>query len=283
MGLFDTLRGQFVDVIEWHDDTRETLAFKFERQGNEIKNGAKLIVRPGQVAVFISEGTIADTFAPGMHTLETKNLPILSTLQAWQHGFNSPFKAEVFFFATRVFPNQKWGTATPIIIRDIELGPVRVRSYGTFSMRVADPVRLLTQLVATNPRFETDDISEQLRGYARKRFAEWIASSGIAVYDLASRYTEIGAAMKDALAPDFAQYGLEINEVTIENVGLPAEVERALDKRTEMAVIGDLDRYTQFQAANAFGNAGSQPGSSAAVDIALGVALAEKFKEIQKS
>jgi membrane protease subunit (stomatin/prohibitin family) len=286
MGIFDVFRGQFIDIIEWLDDSGDTLAYRFERHGNEIKNGAKLVVRPGQEAIFVNEGQVepggdvADAFTPGTYTLETKNLPVLSTLQGWKYGFNSPFKAEVYFFSTKVFTSLKWGTANPITLRDPELGPVRLRAYGTYTMRIADPAKLLEQLVSTDSQFQTGEISDQLRSFILSRFAGWLAGSGISVYDFAARYGEIGAAMVAALKPDFAQYGLEVQSVVIENIGLPPEVEQALDKRTAMGIVGDLNRYTQFQAANAVEQSAKNPaGGNPALDLAMGVALGQQVAQ----
>ena len=278
MGLFDAIRGQFIDVIEWLDNTQDTLAFRFERSGNEIKNGARLIVRPGQTAVFVSEGKLADVFTEGTHTLETQNLPVLSTLQAWKHGFNSPFKAEVYFFSLRQFPGLKWGTPAPITLRDPELGPVRLRAFGTYTLRVADAATLLRQLVSTNQSFETDHIADPLRALMVRSFAAWMSKSGLSVYDFAAQYPEIGEAVRTGVAADFATYGLELVQVTIENIGLPAEVEAALDKRTQMNVLGDMDRYLQFQAANALeAGAKNAKGGNPALELAVGVALGNQL------
>jgi len=286
MAIFDVFRGQFIDIIEWLDDSSDTLVYRFPRHGNEIKNGAKLIVRPGQVAIFVNEGEIepggdvADAFTPGTYTLETKNLPILSTLQNWKYGFNSPFKAEVYFFSTKFFTSLKWGTASPITLRDPELGPVRLRAYGTYTLRIAEPTKLLEQLVSTDGRFETGDVSDQLRSFILSRFAGWLGSAGISVFDFAARYGEIGSAMVQALQPDFAQYGLEVTAVVIENIGLPPEVEQALDKRTSMGIVGDLNRYTQFQAANAVEQSAKNPGGgNPALDLAMGVALGQQVAQ----
>lgn len=281
MGLLDKLRGEFIDIIEWLDDTSDTLVYRFERQGNEIKNGAKLIVRPGQEAVFVSEGQVADEFPPGTYTLETKNLPLLSTLQGWKYGFESPFKAEVYFFSTRQFTNLKWGTSNPITLRDPEIGPVRLRAYGTYNMRVAHGATVLRQLVSTDGRFETEEVQDSLRAFIVTQFVTWLGKSGIGVYDFASRYTEIGDAMRTALQPSFADFGLEIMQVNIENIGLPPEVEKALDKRTSMGIIGDMSRYTQFQAANAVEASASNPGGGGnpALDLAMGVALGNQVTQ----
>jgi membrane protease subunit (stomatin/prohibitin family) len=280
MGIFNALRGQFIDVIEWLDDTNDTIATRFERQGNEIKNGARLIVRPGQAAVFVSEGQVADEFPEGTYTLETKNLPILSTLQAWKHGFNSPFKAEVYFFSMRQFTALKWGTPSPITLRDAELGPVRLRAFGTYTMRIGHAATLLRQLVSTDSRFETDEISDQLRSLIAQHFAQWIGKSGISVYDFAAQYTEIGEQMRAGLQPYFAQFGFEVTNVVIESIGLPPEVEAAIDKRTSMNVLGDMNRYTQFQAANAIADSAKNPGGgNPALDLAMGVALGNRVAQ----
>lgn len=282
MGIFDTLKGQFIDVIEWLDDTDDTLAYRFERQGNEIKNGARLIVRPGQEAVFVSEGQVADEFGPGTYTLETKNLPLLSTLQAWKHGFNSPFKAEVYFFNTKQFTGLKWGTSNPITLRDPELGPVRVRAYGAYTLRVAHGATLLRQLIATDSRFETDQIADQLRALLVQSFAAWLGKASLSIYDFAARYGEIGDSVREALEPDFAQYGLELVHVVIENIGLPAEVEQAIDRRTQMNVLGDLNRYTQLQAAEAIRESARSGGGNPAMDLAMGVAMGQQVTQMMQ-
>ena len=280
MSFFDKLRGQFIDIIEWLDDTNDTIAYRFERQGNEIKNGAKLIVRPGQEAVFVSEGQVADEFPPGTYTLETKNLPILSTLQGWKYGFNTPFKAEVYFFSTKQFTNLKWGTSNPITLRDPEIGPVRLRAYGTYNMRVAHGATVLRQLVSTDGRFETDEVSDALRAFIISNFVSWLGKSGISVYDFAAKYTEIGDAMRTALQPNFADFGLEVMQLNIENIGLPPEVEKALDKRTQMGILGDMNRYTQFQAANAVEASAQNPGGgNPALDLAMGLALGNRLTQ----
>ncbi len=278
MGFFGKLRGEFVDIIEWLDPTQDTLAYRFERHGNEIKNGAKLIVRPGQDAVFVNEGNVADEFPPGTYTLETKNLPILSTLQGWQHGFNSPFKAEVYFFNTKVFTGLKWGTPNPVMLRDPELGPVRLKAFGTYTLRIAHPATLLRQLVSTDGRFETDEIAEQLRAFVVSHFVTWMGKAGLSVYDFAARYTEIGEAMREALRLDFAQYGLEVMQVQIANISLPPEVEAAMDKRTQMGIVGDLNQYTRFQAANAIEASANNPGGGGnpAMDMAMGIAMGQQ-------
>ncbi len=186
MGLFDGFRGEFIDIIEWLDDSRDTIVWRFPRPDNEIKNGAQLIVRPGQTAVFVNEGQVADAFDPGTHTLTTQNLPVLSTLRGWKYGFDSPFKAEVYFMATRQFTDQKWGTQNPIMVRDREFGMVRLRAFGGYAMRVTDPKALLTELVGTDPQFRTDEVTEYLRTMVVSRLTNALATSGVSMLDLAA-------------------------------------------------------------------------------------------------
>jgi membrane protease subunit (stomatin/prohibitin family) len=291
MDLIGKLLGQFIDIIQWVDDTNDTLAYRFERQGNEIKNGAKLIVRPGQMAVFVNEGQVqeassetnkgvADAFGPGTYELETQNLPILSTLQGWKYGFNSPFKAEVYFFSMRSFTGLKWGTPNPIILRDPELGPVRLRAFGNYALRIHDPRQLLEKLMSTDGRFEVEEIADQLRSLLVSRLAAFLGKSGLSVFDFAAQYPQMGASLREALSPDFREYGLEIEAVVVENVTLPEEVEAALDKRSQMGVIGDLSRYTQFQAANAIEESAKNPGGgNAFLDAGVGVALGQQMAQ----
>lgn len=283
MGLLDAIRGQFIDVIEWLDDSNDTLAYRFERHGNEIKNGARLIVRPGQEAIFVNEGSVADEFPSGTYTLETKNLPILTTLGAWKHGFNSPFKAEVYFFNLKQFTGMKWGTPAPITLRDPELGPVRLRAFGSYALRVSHPRILLQELISTDSSFETGEVEEQLRAFMVQKFVTWIGGCGISVFDFAAHYTEIGEKMREALKGDFADYGLELMSVVIENIGLPPEVEQAIDKRTQMGILGDMNRYTQFQVANAVEagamSGGGNPGMEMGMGLALGGQLAQTLSQ----
>jgi membrane protease subunit (stomatin/prohibitin family) len=192
MGLFNKLKGEFIDVIEWTDSSSDTMVYRFERYGNEIKNGAKLTVRESQAAVFINEGQLADVFKPGMYDLTTANLPVLSTLKGWKHGFESPFKAEVYFVNTKRFTDLKWGTQNPIMLRDKEFGPVRLRAFGSYSIRVTDPAVFLKEIVGTDDDFNKDEVTGQLRNIVVSRFSDALGESGIAVLDLASNYNELG-------------------------------------------------------------------------------------------
>ncbi len=270
MGLFDKLRNEFIDIIEWVDERKDTLVWKFPRYQNEIKMNAKLTVRESQVAVFLNEGTIADVFAPGMYTLTTQNMPILSTLKGWKYGFDSPFKADMFFVSTRQFTNQKWGTKNPIMLRDQEFGPVRLRAFGTYAFRVQDAALFLKTIAATNPTFAVDDINEQLRNLAVSRGMDAIAESKIPILDLAANYDEVSQFITDKIKPEFAELGLELTKFLIENISLPSEVEAALDKRSSMGIVGNLGAYAQFQAANAMEKSAENPGSGGIMGAGLG-------------
>jgi membrane protease subunit (stomatin/prohibitin family) len=275
MALWDKLRGEFIDIIEWLDDTRDTMVWRFPRHDNEIKNGAKLIVRETQVAAFVSEGSLTDLFMfPGTYTLSTQNLPILAKLKGWKYGFESPFKADVYFVSTRVFTERKWGTKNPIMLRDPEFGPTRLRAFGSFAIRVSDPATFLKQIVGTDHRFSVEEIGNQVRDMVTARFADVLGESKIPVLDLAANQDELGTFLTQRIAPDFEPFGLQIVALMVENISLPPEVEAALDKRTSMGVIGDLQKYTQFQTATAIGDAAKNPGGLAGAGAGMGAGFA---------
>lgn len=274
MALFDKIRGEFIDIIEWTDSSSDTIVYRFERHDNEIKMGARLTVREAQRAIFVNKGQIADVFEPGMYTLETDNLPILSTLMGWRHGFHSPFKAEVYFVNMRRFTDLKWGTKHPITLRDAEFGPVRLRAFGTYVMRVCDPKVLLREIVGTDGHFTTGEITDQLRNLIVSRFADVLAESRIPVLDLAANYEELGQFVTERIKQEFTNYGLELTTMLVENISLPPTVEEALDKRTSMGAIGDLHKYTQFQAANAMEEAAKNPGGMAGGGMGMGMGFA---------
>ena len=271
MSILDFLKGEFIDVIAWTDDTRDTMVWRFERYDHAIKYGAKLTVREGQAAVFVHEGQIADVFQPGLYMLETNNMPILTTLQHWDHGFSSPFKSEIYFVNTTRFNDQKWGTKNPVICRDPEFGPVRLRAFGTYSMRVGDPAKFMAEIVGTDGEFTADEISFQIRNVIVQAFSQTVAGSKIPVLDMAANTAEMGKLIARAIEPVIAAYGLTLPEFYIENISLPEAVEAALDKRTSMGVVGDLNRYMQFNAAEAMG----QPGgaASAGMGAAMGAGI----------
>jgi len=274
VGLFDKIRGELVDIIEWTDDSRDTIVWRFPRYDNEIKMGAQLTVRESQVAVFINEGQLADTFTPGMHRLETQNMPILSTLKGWKYGFSSPFKAEVYFVNTRQFTDMKWGTKNPIILRDPEFGMVRIRAFGAFSLRVVDAPKLLKELAGTDPQFRTEEVEDYLRQMIVGRISSALARAEVPMLDLAADQHSIGERLAPVLSADLASYGLEIPKFIISNISLPPEVEAALDKRTQMGMLGDLNQYSQFQAANALEAAAKNPSGGAGEGLGLGMGIA---------
>ena len=271
--VFDFLKGEFIDVISWLDDTRDTMVWRFDRRGQAIKMGAKLTVREGQAAVFIHEGQLADVFGPGLYMLETNNMPIMTTLQHWDHGFQSPFKSEVYFVNTTRFNDQKWGTKNPIMARDPEFGAVRLRAFGTYSMRVTEPGRFMTEIVGTDGEFTTDEVSDQIRNQIVQAASQALAGSRIPVLDMAANLEDLGRIITGAIAPKVAEYGLSIPEFYIENISLPEEVEKVMDKRTSMGVAGDLNKYMQFNAAEALANPASGAGGMMGAGMAAGMGL----------
>lgn len=274
MALKNFVKTQFVEVIEWLDDSSDTLVYRFPVEGKEIKMGAQLTVRPGQVAVFVNEGQIADAFEPGRHRLTTRNLPILTKLRSWKHGFNSPFKAEVYFVSSRQFTDQKWGTSNPVMVRDPELGPVRLRAFGIYSFRVRNAAEFMKDIVGTDGHFTTDEITGQLRRLIVSGFSDLLAEANVAVYDLATKYDELSASARSKLDEEFASHGLELVKFFVENVSLPPDVEKMLDKRSSMGVVGDLNKFTQFQAAQSLEAAANNPGGAAGAGVGVGAGMA---------
>jgi membrane protease subunit (stomatin/prohibitin family) len=275
MSLLEKLRGELIDIIEWTEPAQsDILAHRFPRYHNEIKMGAKLTVREGQAAVFVNEGKIADVYPPGMYTLNTENMPVLSTLMGWKYGFNSPFKAEVYFVSTKQWTDLKWGTQNPIMLRDPEFGPVRVRAFGTYAMHVSDAGVFLKQLVATDPNLETYEITNQLRNTIVARFVDAIGQAHMAVLDMAGNYDKISQVALEKIKPDLTGMGLALTTFYIENISLPPEVEQALDKRTQMGVLGNLDQYTKYQAATAIPEAAKNPGGLGGVGASLAAGMA---------
>ncbi|MBF9053445.1 DUF4339 domain-containing protein [Rhodobacterales bacterium LSUCC1028] len=273
MPIFDFLSGQFIDVIEWTDDTRDTLVYRFEREGHEIKYGAKLTVREGQVAVFIHEGQLADVFTPGLYMLETNNMPIMTSLQHWDHGFKSPFKSEIYFVSTQRFTDLKWGTKNPVMLRDPEFGPIRLRAFGTYTVRVSDAARFMTEIVGTDGEFTTDEISFQIRNIIVQQFSQTVANSAIPVLDMAANTAEFAKLIAARISDTITQYGLSLPELYIENISLPEAVEAALDKRSSMGILGDMKTYTQFAAAEAMQAAAQNPQGDGGMGAGLGMGL----------
>jgi len=273
MPIFNFLSGQFIDVIEWTDDTRDTMVYRFERYGHEIKYGAKLTVREGQTAVFIHEGQLADVFTPGLYMLETNNMPVMTSLQHWDHGFKSPFKSEIYFVNTNRFTDLKWGTKNPIMLRDSDFGPTRIRAFGTYTVKVADAGRFMTEIVGTDGEFTTDEVTGHIRNIIVQQFSSVIAGSGIPVLDMAANTGDLGKLVADRISATITAYGLTLPELYIENISLPAAVEQALDKRTSMGVVGDLSRYQQFAAAEAMQAAAANPGGDGGMGAGLGMGM----------
>jgi len=276
MGILDRLSpsAQFIEVIEWLDNTGNTMLYRFPVKDQEIKNGAQLIVRESQTAVFVHEGQIADVFPPGRYTIDGGNTPILSKLGAWKYGFNSPFKAEVYYVNTKQFTDLKWGTPNPVMMRDTDFGMVRLRAFGIYSVRVSDAKAFIKELTGTNAHFVTEDIEGQLKRTLVGGFSDALGESKIAALDLASNYDELSSFTRNKLNDEFKSYGLELTKLVIENISLPAEVEAAMDRRTSMGVLGDPGRYAQFQAADAMRDAAQNPGGGAGTGAGLGAGFA---------
>ncbi len=274
MTFLEKALAELVDIIEWTDDASDTLVWRFPRYENEIKYGAQLIVRQSQAAVFVNMGEIADLFTSGKHELTTKNLPLLTTLMGWKYGFQSPFKAEIYFVNTRNFTNLKWGTKNPVILRDPEFGPVRLRSFGTYVAKVSEPVKFVRQIVGTGGHFTVEDVADQLRNIIVTRFSDMLGESGSPILDWAARYDELSCALAKIIAPEFQDYGLEVTKLLVENISLPSEVEEALDKRSSMGIIGNLDNFMKFQSANAMTDAAKNPGGDASAGVGMGIGMA---------
>jgi membrane protease subunit (stomatin/prohibitin family) len=276
MALLDKIRAEFVDIVEWVDDDRRTLVWRFPRYHNQVKHGAQLIVRPGQLAVFVHRGQIADVFPPGTHTLETGNLPVLSTLQGWPYGFDSPFKAEVYFVATRQVTELKWGTPQPVLVRDPDFGPIRVRAFGTYTLKAVDPRAIVRELAGTSEHVEAAEIGVLLRGIIANAFAELVATAGVSVVDLASRFAALSDRLRAMVAARIDdEYGLAIPQILIVNVSVPEEVEKAIDARAGLGMVGDVDLYRHYQLAKSTPVAAANPaGGLAAAGVGLGMGMA---------
>lgn len=275
MGLLEKLRAELVDIIEWVDHTKDLLVWRFPRYHNQIKNGAQLIVRPGQVAVFVHRGKLADVFEPGHYELTTSNLPMLGTLQGWAYGFDSPFKSEVYFVNTRQVTDLKWGTPNPIMLRDSDFGPIRLRAFGTYALKVSSASVLLTELVGAGEDFEANEIHELVRSIIHTSFAEMLGKAQIAALDLASNYHKLSEQLRrEVVARVAGEYGLDVPQLFIVNISLPEAVEKALDSRTSMSVIGDMSQWQQFQVGNAMTTPGAAAGEWAGAGAGMGVGMA---------
>ena len=274
MGLFDALKGEFIQIIEWLDDSNDTLVYRFPVHDQEIKMGAQLTVRENQVALFVNEGEAADLFKPGRYELSTQNIPILTTLRGWKYGFDSPFKAEVYFFNTRLFTDLKWGTQNPVMMRDADFGMIRMRAFGTYATRIADPKEFFRTIVGTQGLTTTGDILGQLRSTIVSHLSDIVAEAKIAALDLAASYRELSDVAIKELAPSFASYGLELSRFNIDNISLPEEVEAAIDQRSKIGVFGDrMGQYAQMQSAEAIKVAAANEGGLAGAGAGLGAGM----------
>ena len=273
MGLFDKIRGEFIDIIEWLDDSNDTMVYRFDRYQNEIKNGAKLTVREGQVAVLINEGQLADVFIPGMYELTTENLPILSTLKGWKYGFNSPFKAEVYFISTRNITAQKWGTKNPITLSDQRFGMLEIRSFGTYVIKVKDAPVFIKEIVGTDGHFTTDEIADQLRSMIVTRFTDAIGEANLPVENYASNLNEISEYVHSVIGPEFEAYGIEVTKFLIENVSMPDDIKKEIFELSRLNAI-DLNKLAQMKAAKAMEKAAENQSGTAGAGMGMGMGFA---------
>ena len=279
MGLMDFIKGELIEIIEWTDDSRDTLSYRFPDDDKEIKNGAQLIVRESQVVQFVYLGQYGDLFPPGKHTLTTDNIPVLTTLKGWKYGFQSPFKADVYFVVTRLFAGNKWGTSNPVMMRDADFGIVRLRAFGTYDFRVVEPARFLKEVAGTDQHFRLDEFADVMRSRIVSVFSDALASSKVPALDVASRYTELGEALQPLINPAIvAKYGLEITSFIVENVSVPPEVEQAIDKRASMAAVGNLNDFVKYQMGKGLETgAGGAGAAGTAAELAVGFGLAQQM------
>lgn len=279
MALTDFFRGELIDIIEWTDDSRDTLSWRFPDDDKAIKNGAQLIVRESQVAQFVYLGEFGDTFKPGKHTLTTDNIPVLTKLKSWKYGFNSPFTADVYYVITRLFTGNKWGTANPVMLRDADFGVVRIRAFGTYDFRITEPRTFLREVAGSDHNFRLDEFADTMRSRIVSIFSDSIASAKVPVLDVAARYSELGEALLPMINPAVSsKYGLEITSFIVENVSVPPEVEQAIDKRSSMTAIGNLNDYVKYQMGQGMA-AGGGGAAGTAAELAVGFGLAQQMMQ----
>jgi len=278
MALSDFIRGQFLEIIEWTDDSRDTLSYRFPDDDKEIKRGAQLIVRESQTVQFVYLGEFGDTFGPGKHSLTTDNIPILSRLKGWKYGFESPFKADVYYVVTRLFTGNKWGTSNPVMVRDQDFGIVRVRAFGTYDFHVVEVKRFLKEVAGTDNHFRLDEFADTMRSRMVSVFSEALAESKVPVLDVATRYSELGEALLPIINPILAsKYGIELGSFIVENVSVPPEVEAAIDKRSSMAAVGNLNDFVKFQMAQGMATGGGPGVGGIGAEMAVGMAMAQQM------
>jgi excisionase family DNA binding protein len=277
MGLMDFIKGELIEIIEWTDDSRDTLSYRFPDDDKEIKNAAQLIVRESQVAQFVYLGQFGDLFGPGKYTLTTDNIPILTTLKGWKYGFQSPFKADVYYVITRVFTGNKWGTSNPVMMRDADFGIVRLRAFGTYDVRIVEPQRFLKEVAGTDQHFRLDEFADAMRSRLVSVFSDALASSKVPALDVATRYTELGDALLPLINPVLREkYGIEMPSFILENVSVPPEVEAAIDKRSSMGAVGNLNDYVKYQMAQGLEKGGAGVGGLGA-ELAIGASIAQQM------
>jgi excisionase family DNA binding protein len=282
MGLMDFIKGELIEIIEWTDDSRDTLSFRWPDNDKQIKNGAQLIVRESQVAQFVYLGQFGDTFGPGKHTLTTDNIPVLTTLKGWKYGFETPFKADIYFVSTRLFTGNKWGTSNPVMMRDNDFGIVRARAFGTYDFRITDPKLFLKEVAGSDQHFRLDEFADTMRSRIVSLFSEALAHSKIPVLDVASRYSEVGEALLPLINPvTNAKYGLELTSFILENVSVPPEVEEAIDKRSSMAAVGNLNDFVKYQMGHGMARPGGSSAGGFATEMAVGMAMAQQMMQQQ--
>ena len=280
MGLMEFITGEYIEIVEWIDDTRDTLTHRFPDADKAIKNGAQLIVRESQVAQFVYLGQFGDTFGPGKHTLTTDNIPVLTRLRSWKYAFNSPFKADVYFLTSRLFTGNKWGTTNPVMMPDDELGVVRVRAFGTYDFKIADARTFLREVAGSDHDFTVDEFIDVMRSRIVSAFSDAVAAAKIPVLQIASRYREIGEALLPVINPVIeAKYGLQLSSFIVENISVPADVEQAIDTRSGMAAVANLTEYVKYQMAQGM-EKGSGP-AAAATELAVGVSMAQQILQAQ--
>lgn len=285
MGLADFLEKQFIKVVQWTESEEGVLAWRYPMQDLEIMNGAKLTVRESQAAVFVNEGRVADVFGPGLYTLETRTLPLLTNLMNWNKEFKSPFKSDVYFFSARLQVNQGWGTATPITIRDKEFGAVRLRGYGIYSYHVADPRAFYSKVSGTREVYQVSDLEGQLRNTILGQMADTFGQSNIPFLDMAANQVELAQKISGLLNPTFADLGLALDSFVVESLSLPDELQKLLDQRIGMTMVGDMGRYTQFQVAQSMPIAAANEGGGAAgvgVGLGAGLTMAQQMMNAMK-
>ena len=280
MGIFDFIKNEFIEVIDWVDDTQDTVIFKFPDKGNKIMNGAQLTVRESQIVVLMNEGEFGDLYIPGRHELNTKNMPITTTLKSWKYLFDSPFKVDIYYVNTKQFTNLKWGTSNPVILRDAEFGQVRLRSFGTFTARVIEPKKFIKEFAGTDPWVRIDSVNEQLRNTIVSKLSEGLAEAKISILDLAANFTELGEKLKPVFQKEFDVWGIELCQFYIENVSLPEEVEKMLDKSTQLNILKDkLGQFNQMQAGIAIENLAENPGAASTAGLGAGVILSNMLQQ----